>query len=243
MHPTTLPFQRYEKSSQAVLLADRRDTPALGEGPSTIPTVGRALPIQKALHVPLLKDHLISAAQVAKKHDILFQGSHVYIIVPGPRSPDPLVITRGHLTDACTSYTHVAIKQRLFTSTVDLFIFLPTFYSYTARLIISLPVLCVAFSSSTSHSNLPTMLDAQSRLYPAPLALRANRPVPPFGPLIHRLPVSFHVSIRTFVAPFPSRPKAHATYKLSSTTSPSTPLAYSSLKRPKRPLIFQQSSV
>lgn len=40
MHPTTIHFQRYDKSSQAVLLADQRRTPALGEGPSTIPTVG-----------------------------------------------------------------------------------------------------------------------------------------------------------------------------------------------------------
>jgi hypothetical protein len=99
MHPTTIPFQRYEKSSQAVLLADKRSTSALGDGPSTIPTVGRALQIPRALHVPLLKDHLISAAEVAKKHDILFQGPHVYILPPGPRPPDSLAITRGHRTN------------------------------------------------------------------------------------------------------------------------------------------------
>jgi hypothetical protein len=83
----------------------------------------------------------------------------------------------------CTSYTHVAMKQRLFTSTVDPFIFLPTVYPYTAHLVISLPVLCLAFASSTPHSNLPNMLYAQSRLYPSPPALMANRPVPHFGPL------------------------------------------------------------
>ena len=62
MHPTTRPFQSYENESHAVHLSYQRTTPALGEGPSFIPTVGRALHIPRALHVPLLKDHLISAA-------------------------------------------------------------------------------------------------------------------------------------------------------------------------------------
>jgi hypothetical protein len=143
---------------------------------------------------------------------------------------------------ACTSYTYVAMKQRLLTTTGPFHI--PTnILPLHLLLIISLPVLCLAFSSSNPHSNLPTMRYEQSSLYPAPLALRTNRPVPPLGPLTHRFPVSFHVYLRNFVAPFPSRPKAHATYKFSSTTSPSTPLAYSYLKSPKRPLAFPLSSV
>jgi hypothetical protein len=93
-----------------------------------------------------------------------------------PQTPSSSPTVTAHM--ACTSYTHVAMKQHLLTTTVDPFIFLPTFYHFTALLIISLPVLCLAFSSSTPHSNLPTMLYAQSRLYPAPLALRETDPCP-----------------------------------------------------------------
>jgi hypothetical protein len=158
MHPTTLPFQRYEKSSKAVLLADQRSTPALVEGPSTIPTVDRTLHIPRALHVPLLKYHLISAAQVTKKHDILFHGPHVYILPPGSRLPDSLVITRGHRTDGV--YELHTFRHKTASTHHNLGPFhIPTnILPLNRTLIISLPVLCLAFSSSTPHSNPPVIL-------------------------------------------------------------------------------------
>jgi hypothetical protein len=65
--------------------------------------------------------------------------------VPQTPSSSPAVTAQM----ACTSCTHFAMTQRLLTTIMDPFIFLPTFYPYTALLIISLPVLCLAFSSST----------------------------------------------------------------------------------------------
>jgi hypothetical protein len=97
---------------------------------------------------------------------------------------------------AWTSYAPVAMEQRQLTTTADPFIFLQTFYPYTARLIISLAVLCLSFSSSAPHSNLPDTLHEKSRLYCSPLSSRANRPVPPFRPHTLQFTASFHVSLR-----------------------------------------------
>jgi transposase InsO family protein len=94
MHPTHTPFRSYRPSRTPVILADQRTTPAIGEGPSTIPTAGRPLRIPRALHVPHLQDHLVSAAQVASHNDILFQGSKVYILQPGlPPEPSQILST------------------------------------------------------------------------------------------------------------------------------------------------------
>jgi transposase InsO family protein len=95
MHPTRRPFRNYQPSNTSVLLADQRTTPAIGEGPSTIPTNGRPLHIPRALHVPHLQDHLVSAAQIAFNNDILFQGSKVYILQPGPKPEPSKVLTKG----------------------------------------------------------------------------------------------------------------------------------------------------
>jgi hypothetical protein len=37
MHPTRTPFRSYRSSRTPVILEDQRTTPAIGEGPSTIP--------------------------------------------------------------------------------------------------------------------------------------------------------------------------------------------------------------
>jgi hypothetical protein len=74
-----------------------------------------------------------------------------YPLAHVPQTPSLSPTVTAQMT--CTSCTHFAVKQRLLTTIMDPFIFLPAFYLYTAFLIIYLPVLCLAFSSSTPHSN------------------------------------------------------------------------------------------
>jgi hypothetical protein len=45
MHPIHTPFHSYRPSRTPVTLTDQPTTPAIGEGPSTIPTAGRPLRI------------------------------------------------------------------------------------------------------------------------------------------------------------------------------------------------------
>jgi hypothetical protein len=99
MHPTRHPFQTYHASQNPVQLADQRTTPAIGEGRSIIPTIGHSLTLHRALHVPHLHDHVVSAAQVASTHDILFQGPKVYILQPGPMPPASAVVAQGRRSE------------------------------------------------------------------------------------------------------------------------------------------------
>jgi hypothetical protein len=88
MHPTHTPFRSYRPLHTPVILEDQRTTLAIGEGTSTIPTIGRPLRIPRALHVPHVQGHLVSAAQVAFHNDILFQSSKFYILQPA-LTPEP----------------------------------------------------------------------------------------------------------------------------------------------------------
>jgi hypothetical protein len=172
----------------------------------------------------------ISAAQVAKKHNILFQGPHVYIIPPGPRPPDSLVITRGHHTDGVYEL-HTRRHE-----TASIHLNLRPFHIPTNSLSLHRTFSHISASAlSRLRKQYPSLKPPKHALrtipsLPFPSCFDGKQTRAPFRTSHTPIPMSFHVSQRTIVAPFPSFPKAHATYKFSSTTSPSTPLAYSSLK-------------
>jgi hypothetical protein len=154
MHPTHIPFHRYEPSHTPVMLADQLTIPATGEGPSTIPTVGRPLHIPRALHVPHLQDHLVSASQVSFHHDIMFQGPKVYILQRGPTPEKSRVLTQVRRIRVYTSSrpypTRSSSSQTLHTRSE----FQATLPTYTTHLIAHLHGIS-AISSDTTPAAVP----------------------------------------------------------------------------------------
>jgi hypothetical protein len=95
MNPTHIPFHSYQPSHTPVTLADQRTTPAIGEGYSAIPTMGRLLQIPRALRLPHLHDHLVSATKVSFHNDILLKGPKVYILQRNPTPEPSMVFLQG----------------------------------------------------------------------------------------------------------------------------------------------------